>query len=175
MSSAIMDSRVETYRHIQIVQGLIGEVIVELLRRSGVHDRSKLVSPEVEVFDEYTAKLAGTTYGSSEYKEYLAAMKPALDHHYRSNSHHPEHFPDGIRGMSLLDLVEMLCDWWAASKRHNDGCIYCSIETCQERFGYGDELKVIFINTVRAMEDPEDPKSLGRACKRRYHTASGVM
>ena len=76
-----MDSRIETYRHIQIVQGLLRLVVTDLLRRQVEHDQSKLVSPEVEVFDEYTSKLRDCTYGSDEYKGFLAGMKPALDHH----------------------------------------------------------------------------------------------
>ena len=31
------------------------------------------------------------TYGSDEYKACLTEMKPALDHHYAANRHHPEH------------------------------------------------------------------------------------
>lgn len=78
-------------------------------------------------------------------------MKPALDHHYAHNRHHPEHFPDGIRGMSLLDLVEMLADWKAATERHADGDLARSIEINQARFGYGDELKVVLRNTAKDM------------------------
>jgi hypothetical protein len=196
-----MDSRIETYKHIQTVQGLLGKVIGRLLHRQQVHDQSKLASPEVEVFDEYTDKLATSTYGSEEYRGYLAGMKPALDHHYAANSHHPEHYrwqcpicelqindaawkdapqgpnesgvrycphccrngmiyeselilsPEwGISGMTLLDLTEMLCDWKAATLRHNDGDIRKSIEINQKRFGYSDELKRILLNTLREIE-----------------------
>jgi hypothetical protein len=196
-----VDSRIDTYRHIQTVQRFMGNVIGHLLRRQQVHDQSKLVNPEVEVFDEYTPKLATSTYGSDEYKGYLAGMKPALDHHYAANSHHPEHYrwrcgvcekrctdaewehapqgpndsgqrycPEccrfgmiyeaalvaeankGLHGMSLLDILEMLCDWKAATLRHNDGDIRRSIEINQKRFGYSDELKQILLNTLDEIE-----------------------
>ncbi len=105
------------------------------------------------MFDEYTPKLAASTYGSDEYKAFLAAMKPALDHHYAANSgHHPEGNPRGIQGMSLVDLTEMLCDWLAATRRHADGDIRRSIEINQKRFGYGDELKQILLNTLPLLE-----------------------
>jgi hypothetical protein len=157
------DSRPDTEKHIAEVRKRLGWVIDELAIRSRDHDLSKFESPEKEIFDEMTPKLAATTYGSDEYKGYLAGMKVALDHHYAANSHHPEHYPDGIRGMSLGDITEMLMDWWAATTRHDDGCIYCSIEINQTRFGYGDDLKAIFINTIRSMEDAGSP---GRVCKR---------
>jgi hypothetical protein len=145
-------SRPETRRHIALVRSLIETVKDDLSRRQRDHDLSKLESPEVDVFDEYTPKLADTTYGSDEYRGYLAAMKPALDHHYAENSHHPEHYPDGIRGMSLPDLIEMLCDWKAATTRHKDGNIRRSVEVNQARFGYSDELKQIFLNTLPLIE-----------------------
>lgn len=86
-----MDSRIATYEHIQTVQGLIARVVIDLQHRAKVHDESKLVSPEVEVFDAVTERLHGLTYGSDEYKSCLGEMKPALDHHYANNSHHPEY------------------------------------------------------------------------------------
>ena len=152
-TTVAFDSRPDTYAHIQQVQRLLGRVIQDFLRRSEAHDQSKLVSPEVEVFDEFTPKLAASTYGSDEYKGFLAAMKPALDHHYAHNSHHPEHYPNGIAGMSLLDVLEMLCDWKAATLRHTTGDIRQSIEINQQRFGYSDELKTLLLNTLPLLED----------------------
>jgi 16S rRNA C967 or C1407 C5-methylase (RsmB/RsmF family) len=146
------DSRPDTYKHIQVVQGLLGKVLRDFIRRSEEHDQSKLYTPEVEMFDEFTSKLATSTYGSDEYKSFLKALEPALAHHYANNSHHPEHYPDGIRGMNLLDVLEMLCDWKAATLRHNDGDIRKSIEINQGRFGYSDELKQLFYNTLPLIE-----------------------
>jgi hypothetical protein len=89
-------------------------------------------------------------------------MKPALDHHYAMNSHHPEHFATGIQGMSLLDVLEMLCDWKAATLRHNDGDIRRSIELNQKRFGYSDELKAILLNTLAVVEGNTRPVPQGQ-------------
>jgi len=83
-------------------------------------------------------------------------MKVALDHHYKENSHHPEHFVNGIKGMSLIDLVELLSDWVAASKRHDTGNVAKSIEINQERFGYTDELKEILLNTIQLLGYKKD-------------------
>ncbi len=82
----------------------------------------------------------------------MRQMLPAIEHHNRHNAHHPEHHKDGIRGMNLLDLLEMLCDWKAATMRHGDGGIYTSLEINAERFGYSDELKKILLNTVKIIE-----------------------
>jgi len=143
------DSTEDTNKHIQLVQEYMDLCIFWLNNMADNHDRTKLEEPEKEYFDTYTPLLKDVTYGSDKYKEYLKEIKVALDHHYKHNSHHTEHYEQGIKGMGLLNLLEMICDWIAATKRHNDGDILKSIEINQERFGYTDELKQIFINTVK--------------------------
>jgi hypothetical protein len=137
-----------TMHHINMVQSLIHKVVKELLDRADVHDQSKLESPEVEAFTEWTPKLAASTYGSAEYEGFRKAMGPALAHHYAKNRHHPEHFKDGVNDMSLIDLIEMFCDWKAATMRHNDGNIRKSIEHNANRFGMSPQLVKILENTV---------------------------
>lgn len=147
------DSRPDTYAHIAQVQKRMIRMIESLQLRLLDHDRSKLESPEREAFDEWSPKLAELTYGSDEYRAALAAMKPALAHHYAANPHHPEHHEEGIRGMDLLDLLEMLCDWSAAGMRHKDNAgLVRSIELNQQRFGYSDELAAIFRNTATLLD-----------------------
>ncbi len=147
----LYDSRPDTWRHIERVRHLLSEAVVNLLDRSEAHDQSKLVSPERECFDEFTPKLKDSTYGSDEYKSFLAGMGDGLAHHYAHNSHHPEHYADGIQGMTLLDLVEMLCDWKAAGERHADGSMERSLRINAERFAVGPQLGAILGNTAREM------------------------
>jgi len=141
-----------TFRHIERVRNLLNQMAVDLLRRGEQHDQSKLESPEVELFTEFTPKLAKSTYGSEEYEGFRKAMGPALDHHYAKNSHHPEHFPNGINDMNLLDLLEMFCDWKAAGERHNNGNILKSIEVNANRFGISPQLVKIFQNTATVFD-----------------------
>jgi hypothetical protein len=124
---------------------------MQLLVRGEDHDRSKLESPEVEMFDEATDRLRALEYGSGEYKAALVAMGPALTHHYEMNSHHPEHWSGGCRDMSLLDLMEMLCDWHAAGKRHATGSMEKSLEVNRKRFGLSDEMYDILSATALEM------------------------
>jgi len=138
----------DTFRHIERVRNLLNRCSADLLERGEKHDQTKLQSPEVELFTEYTPKLAACTYGSDEYKGFLQAIKPALDHHYANNRHHPEHHKNGISDMNLLDIVEMLCDWKAASERHHDGNIRKSIEINANRFGLSPQLVKILENTA---------------------------
>jgi len=153
------DSRPETQVHIERVRYFIATAIVNLQNRLTVHDASKLIKPELSAFDIATPKLASLEYGSEEYKQSLRDLGPALQHHFEHNDHHPEHYENGVRGMSLMALIEMLCDWRAASERvkqrtddpekvktFESGLVFN-----QERFGYSDELAEILLNTAREL------------------------
>lgn len=139
--------RQETEKHIDRVQECVHQFADALVKQTAAHDASKLQDPEFPAFVEFTPKLKTSTYNSPEYKEFLAAMKPALDHHYQNNTHHPEHFHDGIMGMTLMDLVEMYCDWKAAGERHANGSLENSIKANHKRFELPPELVRIFDNT----------------------------
>lgn len=152
----VAECQVETQKHIEAVRKYIRFMIDKIEMRGVKHDASKLESPEVEVFAEYTPKLNSTPFGSEEYYNNLAEMKPALEHHYASNRHHPEHFVNGINDMTLIDIIEMFCDWKASTLRHNDGNLLKSIETNAERFKVDEQLKRIFINTARMLDEHED-------------------
>ena len=147
-----MDSRPETYKHIFQVQHWIYKCVSNLIQRGHVHDASKLVSPELEIFNKHTPKLAKCEYGSDEYKESLEAIKPALEHHYAKNTHHPEHYVNGIDDMSLLDILEMLCDWKSASERNKNGNILKSLDHNKERYNIDNQLYKILLNTINELD-----------------------
>lgn len=157
------DSRPDTEAHIARVKELMLECRENLMTRARVHDASKLEEPEKSTFDYATPRLAGSTYGSDEYKGFLVELKPALAHHYAANSHHPEHYANGVDGMSLLDVIEMLCDWKAAGERHKDGSIARSLKLNRERFKVSDQLQAILENTAIEMGWLERESPAGRA------------
>lgn len=143
----------QTKEHIENVGSTISVVKRKLGQRQRFHDATKIKSPEIEYFTKFTPKLKDATYGSEEYKGFLAGMKPALDHHYANNRHHPEHFDNGINGMNLVDIVEMMCDWKASSARHADGNIRKSLEINRGRFNIDAQLYQILLNTIEYLND----------------------
>jgi hypothetical protein len=142
------DSAKDTQAHIDRVKDFLKIIIKELELRAENHDLSKLGDAEKPTFDRVTPLLKHTSYGSDLYKEILGQMRPALSHHYQVNRHHPEHFSDGMSGMNLVDIVEMLCDWAAASERHVNGDLRESICINRERFRFDGNLEAIFENTA---------------------------
>jgi len=142
------DSSADTLRHIKRINQLPGDSAMELIKRGQVHDSSKLEAPEKELFDTYTPLLKHLVYDSPEYKQSLADLKPALDHHYANNSHHPEFYKNGIDGMNLYDIIELFADWKAAGERNKNGNIFVSIQKNKKRFEMSDQLCKILENTA---------------------------
>lgn len=203
LSQEEKSTNAETWEHINQVMRLLAVMQWHITKRMFTHDRSKLLPPEVSTFVEFTPKLKNSTYGSDEYKQFLADMEPALDHHYSHNRHHPEFFegcqkdekaiancanllkfleyashypqlPDdsygysytidlvqerkaelesNVNGMNIIDLLEMIVDWKAATLRHADGDIQKSIEVNTKRFGLSPQIVSIIKNSVNLLDD----------------------
>lgn len=152
MSEETYDSTEDTNQHIHRVAFYLGTYIGHLILRADDHDKSKLESPEKEYFDKYTPRLATMEFGTPEYTQNIQDLKPALEHHYANNSHHPQFYENGINGMNLFDIVEMFADWKAAGERGKDGNIFKSIDINAERFGISKQLKQILINTANYLK-----------------------
>ena len=127
---------------------LYKKYISELLDRKANHDKTKLEFPEKQEFDKYNQKLKELSIGTDEYNENLYVLRNALCHHYRYNRHHPEHFGNGIYGMTIMDLTEMICDWKASSERQKNGDIFDGIEKQSQRFNYDKKMVRVLSNTV---------------------------
>jgi len=143
--------KIETLKHIHKVREYLCQMIMEIDQRARDHDLSKLESPEKEIFGEHTPELAKYEYGSPEHTEMQKKVLPAQIHHYSKNRHHPEHWPQGINDMTLIDVLEMLCDWKAAGERYKGGNIQESLAHNRERFGLSDQLYAVLENTVKEL------------------------
>lgn len=140
------DCTQDVKRHKVAVTFWLNDLARQLDGRAVVHDDSKLQEPEKSCFDEWTPKLKEFEFGGDEYKAALAKMGEGLKHHYESNSHHPEHYQNGINGMTLADLVEMFCDWLAAAEAKN---VPVDMDYLISRFGISEQLASILINSLR--------------------------
>lgn len=138
----------ETHKHVRRVQFFLNKFINDLIHRGENHDNSKFEEPELSTFAEHTDKLGQVQYGSEEYKKMLESVKPAIQHHFSRNSHHPEYYKNGIDDMNLIDIVEMLADWRAATERNLSGNIRKSIEINAEKYNISPQLRKILENTV---------------------------
>lgn len=143
----------DTWEHIHTIQRVMHLMVKELMDRMLTHDQSKLTRPEVTLFSKHNEdEVRRITFNSPAYQQKLRRLKPALDNHYYNNRHHPEHFERGINDMTLIDVLEMLCDWKASSMRNKEGDIYKSIDKCVERFNISPQLAQILVNTADFIE-----------------------
>lgn len=152
---SLAESKLQTIEHIEEVRKNIRWFTDKLTSRGVCHDKSKLESPEAESFAEHGNVLSTLVYGSEEYKKNLDSLKPTLEHHYAKNRHHPDHFDEGIKDMTLIDIVEMFCDWRASANRNKNGNLLKSIETNAARFRIDGQLEQIFINTAKSIDEAE--------------------
>jgi hypothetical protein len=143
------DCTADVKEHIRKVAYWLDDVAHRLQGRAKHHDASKLQPPEKKCFDVYTPKLKELTFGTQEYKDALAAMGEGLAHHYKANRHHPEHFKDGINGMTLVDVVEMVCDWMAACEAKG---VQVDLDAACARFGIEPQLRRIINNTLQDVD-----------------------
>lgn len=153
------DSRLVTTKHIMRVSELLSDAAAELRRRGAAHDLSKFSPIEKGPLDEMQRLIdeeGQALYGSAEYKRRTALLGPMLAHHYAHNSHHPEHYPNGIAGMDLFDLIEMFFDWKAASERGGESVM--GIAHSVQRFAIEPQLESILRNTADRLGYKTEPK-----------------
>ena len=139
----------QTLEHIRKVQEKIAEFKFILTKRAINHDKSKLEPPERRVFAQFPDI---PKFGSPEYEKRRASdLKEVLEHHYRFNRHHPEHYNAGFEGITLLDLVEMICDWSAATEK-SGGKLIEHVEILGTRFNIDQQLLHIIQNTIKELK-----------------------
>lgn len=143
------DSTLQTDYHRIAVYVIFATMILPVLyKKALLHDRSKIQEPEKSHYDKFIPLLRTAKYGTPEYEEIRKQMREeGGDHHNKNNRHHPEYFGEkGITGMNLLDLMEMVVDWFAASLL-SDTSFLDGLEGNCKKYGIPDELKQIIINT----------------------------
>ena len=137
-----------TQEHIYNVRKLLNKFADVLKQKGETHDQSKLEEPEVYGWAAMDLE-PRYEYGSYEYYDKLRRFSEVFNHHYKVNSHHPEHFVNPEYEMTLIDMVEMLCDWFAYKQ---DIPIKEGIELIREqcdRFGFSDTIRSLLTNTYR--------------------------
>ena len=106
----------DTIQHIKLVADRIDIICKDLKHRARTHDRSKMFSPEVDVFADTVEDTENIKYGSEKYNEILEKLEPALTHHYSKNRHHPQWYEiwkdvvdyEGIYKISSIGRVKSL-------------------------------------------------------------------
>jgi len=148
----------DTIIHVSEVQENLQWMIHDLTMRSIVHDRSKFQDPEFSVFCSTRPEFKKANYGTPEYAAVCQKAKEGVEHHYRHNRHHTAYHENGVKDMNLLDVLEMLADWKAASRRSPDLTFADSLNTAFKKYEIGPELQNLILNTINWLhwDSPEE-------------------
>lgn len=120
--------------HISEIQEGLAQMRHELELRGIAHDRTKLLPVEFNAFVKTRPKFKKANYGSREYQECVEMIKPSIEHHYKHNRHHTAFHKNGFADMNLLDILEMLADWRAASRRSPDLSLKDSLPIAYKKY-----------------------------------------
>ena len=124
----------------------ITRFVFQIIGKGLVHDLSKFHKDEFFKLSKVYPELFNVKYGTKEYEQLLKDLKLPLLHHYKCNRHHLEYFSNNIRGMNLLDLIELYCDWLSSIRKNKNGDIFKSINYNVRRFKISNDLKAILTN-----------------------------
>lgn len=131
----------DTISHISEVAENLIRMAEDLKARGVAHDRSKFEAIEFDAFVQTRPKFKVANYGTPEYQECVDIIKPSIDHHYKVNRHHTGFFSDGFQSMNLLDILEMLADWRAASRRSPDLTFKDSLPRAYAKYGIPENMQ----------------------------------
>jgi len=120
------------------------------------HDRSKFEHAERLGYTWltwwYDRKAAGTPCQYPDGVE--GVVEGALEHHRRTNRHHPEAHRSP-NAMGLLDVVEMVCDWTAISQELSGefgSCTGWAAVNIEMRWDFSSPKKALIFETIRELD-----------------------
>ena len=148
----VLEVLTDTIMHISEVQENLAEIRVDLEKRGIAHDRSKFTPEEFDSFVKTRPKFKKANYGSKEYQECVNQIKPAIDHHYNNNRHHTGFHEKGFQDMNLLDILEMLADWKAASRRSPDLTFEDSLPKAFKKYNIPENMQKHIIATLKYLK-----------------------
>jgi len=138
----------DTIMHISEVKENLSEIRSVLEQRGNAHDRSKFTDIEFDAFVSTRPEFEKANFGTPEYKKCTDDIKPAIDHHYSENRHHVKFFKNGFEDMNLIDIIEMLADWKAASRRSPDLTFEDSLPEAFEKYSIPETMQKHIISTL---------------------------
>lgn len=105
---------------------------IDLLKRGSVHDNSKFNADE---FKRMAMILKSRDCFTNADNQLSPEEIRAIEAHWAKNRHHPEYF-ESSSDMTELDMIEMVCDWFARSRQYGTDFIPFVKERQKNRFRF---------------------------------------
>lgn len=138
----------DTLSHIEKVQFFMRQSRINLQIRAIHHDRSKFSPEEAITYAKVVPEFKLYDYGSPEYDAVGDKLSQAWIHHESNNDHHPGFHKNGVDDMNLFMVLEMLCDWKAASMRNPNQDFKESLKLNIDKYNIGAALGEMLIKTA---------------------------
>ena len=146
--STTKSSMLRIQDHISGVRRRVTLVCTALMNHAIIHDNSKYSEQELNAHISMADEMDGIKYGTDTYYAIKQKYESLSAEHFANNRHHPEHHPNGIDDMNLVDVIEMLCDWLTGSE--NTGTpVERSLEINEKRYHVSPQLMKLLKNTIR--------------------------
>ena len=105
-----------------------------LLNRAQVHDNQKFRKEEIDCLQQLINLNNGMVNPKYTMQE---SDKKLIETHWKNNRHHPEHF-EKVTDMTELDIMEMVCDWFARSCQYDTDFLDFVLTRQSNRFHFPD-------------------------------------
>lgn len=139
------------HEHRDRVAKYLNRFACQLIGRGDIHDNSKFGPQEFPLYANAIDDFEKYPFGSEGYLKVKESIASATAHHFKYNRHHPEHHANGFDDMDLVDLMEMICDWKAATLNHPEapGDMRRSLEFAIKKYNISPQLAKILENTIK--------------------------
>lgn len=145
------ESKKDFIEELRLHRSGIGENINHIIRllekRIKNHDSSKLKGIEFETYGKYH----NLRKEEKDSKKITKLMKPGKDEHYKHNRHHLEYFGGDVSKTNLIDLIEIIVDWFTESEQENTD-INKTIEEKSKKYNIPIPITNILYNTVEELK-----------------------
>jgi len=143
--------------HKEIVRNLMYNLSDLIRSRGENHDNSKIEDPEFDLWVEHFIPEEKRDPEDGNFQETKKLLEEVITIHHRKNRHHPEfHGSTGLKGTTLVDLIETLCDWIATTTKQDKGNLRVTIEMMRDKYKFSKELEQVFLNTLDLLDTIKD-------------------
>lgn len=116
LNTMIISTYSSTNFNTDISDNILCNTILNISKRIIEHDNSKLCSKsEYDIYKNTVYKFQNLDFGTEEYNKVKEEVGKGFEIHYMNNMHHIEHFTNGIYGMNLYNILEMILDWCSSA------------------------------------------------------------
>lgn len=123
-----------------------------LLQRASLHDNQKFKSEEISCMSQ----IIGTNNGMINPNYTMQdSDKMLIETHWKNNRHHPEYFKD-ISNMEELDIIEMVCDWYARQMQYKTDFMEFVITRQGNRFHFPDTMFKKILSYCKILDNSKD-------------------